>query len=179
MKKKITLNELKSLIKNIINEEYLLLENNNRYILLNIDTDGFSEDFEEYNIDEDEAADSALEIAKNGGINILRDKRLSGILVDTQLSKVIGGIWISDSSDKFSFDIAIDNPYQNMGLSDILITSAIEEYKLQKDMYDDMGEDFEMEVDVINPKLVQILKNKYGFHVIGELSQNRVLMSLD
>lgn len=179
MKKKITLNELKSLVKKIINEEYLLLENNNRYVLLPIHEDGFSEDFEEYNIDEDEAIDRVLEIAKNGGVNILRDKNLFEILIDSKLNKVIGGIWVSNGNDTFSFDIAIDGSYQNMGLSDILIKSVIEEYKYQKDMYDDMGEDFKMEVEVINPKLVQILKNKYGFHVVGELSHNHVLMSLD
>jgi len=41
------------------------------------------------------------------------------------------------------------------------------------------NEYFKMEVDVINPKLAQILKNKYGFYVVSELSQNRVLMSVD
>ena len=158
-------------------EQQILNENNDRYILLPYDE--YNEDFEEYGIDEYAAADRALEIAKDGGVNILSDKRLSGILLDTKLSKVIGAIWISDSSDKFSFDIAIDGPYQNMSLSDILIKDAISEYQSQKDVYDDMGEDFKMEVDVINPKLAQILKNKYGFYVVDKLSQNRVLMSVD
>jgi len=161
-----------------LNEQQILNENNNKYILLPYD-DEYNEDFEEYGIDEYDAAGRALEIAKNGGVTILRDKRLSGILLDTKLSKVIGAIWVSDSSDKFSFDIAIDSSYQNMGLSDILIKDAISEYNSQKDAYDGMDEDFKMEVDVINPKLAQILKNKYGFYVVSELSQNRVLMSVD
>lgn len=160
-------------IREYLNEQ----QNNSRYILLPYDE--YNEDFEEYGIDEYDAADRALEIAKNGGVTILRDKRLSGILIDTKLPRVIGAIWVSDSSDKFSFDIAIDSSYQNMGLSDILIKDAISEYQTQKHMYDDMGEDFKMEVDVINPKLAQILKNKYGFYVVGELSQSRVLMSMD
>lgn len=163
--------------KQFLNEQQILKENNSRYILLSYDE--YNEDFEEYGIDEYDAADRALEIAKDGGVTILRDKRLSGILIDTKLPRVIGAIWVSDSSDKFSFDIAIDSSYQNMGLSDLLIKDAISEYKTQKDMYDDRGEDFKMEVDVINPKLAQILKNKYGFYVVGELSQNRVLMSVD
>jgi ribosomal protein S18 acetylase RimI-like enzyme len=164
-------------LRKSLNEQQILNENNDRYILLPYD-DEYNEDFEEYGIDEYDAADSALEIAKNGGVTILRDKRLSGILLDTKLSKVIGAIWVSNSSDKFSFDIAIDSSYQNMGLSDILIKAAINEYHMQKDIYDDMGEDFKMEVDVINPKLAKILKNKYGFYVVGELSQNRVLMTV-
>jgi ribosomal protein S18 acetylase RimI-like enzyme len=168
---------IKTSIRKYLNEQKML--NDNSYILLSYNEDFDNEDFDEYGIDEYEASDRVLEIAKNGGVTILRDKNLSGILIDNKIKRVIGGIWISDSSDKFSFDIAIDNSYQNMGLSEILIKSAIEEYRIQKDMYDDMGEDFKMEVDVINPKLAQILKNKYGFYVVGELSQNRVLMSVN
>ena len=168
---------IETTIKEYVNKQHLLNENNNRYVLLPYDE--YNEDFEEYDIDEYEAADRALEIAKNGGVTILSDKRLSGILIDSKLSKVIGAIWVSDGNDKFSFDIAIDSSYQNMGLSHILIKDAINEYQFQKDMYDDMGEDFKMEVDVINPKLAQTLKNKYGFYVVGELSQDRVLMSID
>ena len=169
---------IKTTIREYLNQQQILKENNGRYILLPY-ADEYNEDFEEYGIDEYDAADRALEIAKKGGVTILRDKRLSGILLDTKLSKVIGAIWVSDSGDKFSFDIAIDSSYQNMGLSDILIKNAISEYKSQKDAYDDTDEDFKMEVDVINPKLAQILKNKYGFYVVSELSRNRVLMSVD
>lgn len=167
--------DLIRLIENTVKD--VLKENKNRYILLPYDE--YNEDFEEYGIDEYEAADKALEIAKDGGVTILRDKRLSGILVDIKIKRIIGAIWVSDNNEKFSFDIVIDSSYQNMGLSNILIRSAIDEYKSQKEIYDDMGEDFKMEVDVINPKLAQILKNKYGFYVVGELSQNRVLMSID
>lgn len=171
---------IKTYLRKYLNENLILKENsgNDRYVLLPY-SDDYNEDFEEYGIDEYEAADRVLEIAKNGGVNILRDKRLSGILLDKKLSKVIGAIWVSDDNEKFSFDIAIDSSYQNMGLSNILIEEAITEYKIQKEMYDDMGKDFKMEVDVINPKLAQILKNKYGFYVAGELSQDRVLMTLD
>jgi ribosomal protein S18 acetylase RimI-like enzyme len=169
--------QLREYISKII-QECLNEDLNDRYILLQY-SDGYNEDFDENGIDEYEAADMAERIAKNGGVTILRDKDLSGVLVDSKIPKVIGGIWVSNSSDKFSFDIAIDSSYQNMGLSDILIKAAIGEYNAQKEMYDEVGEDFKMEVDVINPKLAQILKSKYGFHVVGEISQNRVLMSID
>jgi GNAT superfamily N-acetyltransferase len=158
-------------------EQQLLKENSNRYILLPYDE--YNDDFDQYGIDMYEAEDEALKVAKNGSVTILRDKTLSAILIDSKISKVIGGLWISNEPEKFSFDIAIDSSYQNMGLSKHLINAAIQEYRTQKDMYDDMGEDFKMEVDVINPKLAQILKNKYGFHVTGHLSQNRVLMGLN
>lgn len=39
-------------------------------------------------------------------------------------------------------------------------------------------EEFKVEVDVINPRLAKILQNKYGFYVVGQLSQDRVLMSV-
>jgi len=145
-----------------------------RYILLPYSDD--NEHFEEYGIDEYEAYEQAHEVAKNGGVTILRDKRLSEILIDTVDSKVIGAIWVSDDSDKFSFDIAIDSGYQNMGLSSKLIKSAISEYEMQKEAY---GDDFKMEVDVINPKLAQILQSKYGFHKVADLGPTRVLMSTD
>jgi ribosomal protein S18 acetylase RimI-like enzyme len=158
----------------------IILENlkNDRYILLPFGEYN-DEDFEQYDIDMYVAGDLAMDIAKSGGVNILRDKRLSSILLDVKIPRVIGGVWVSDDSNKFSFDIAIDSSYQNMGLSHLLVKDAISEYKIQKDIYDDMGEDFGMEVDVINPKLAKILKDKYGFRVVGELSQNRVLMSMD
>lgn len=161
-------------------KEYLNESVNNsisdRYILLYYDE--YGEEFEEYDIDMYESADQAEEVAKNGGVTILSDKRLVGILFDIKLPRVIGGLWVSDDRHRFSFDIAIDSSYQNMGLSKILIEGALGEYEMQKDVYDEIGNDFQMEVDVINPKLAKILKSKYGFHVIGELSQNRVLMSL-
>ena len=163
--------QMKDFIKILLREQL-----NQRYKLLHYDE--YNDEFEDYGIDEYDAADEALKIAKNGGVNILSDKRLSGILIDTELPKVIGAIWVSDDSESFSFDIAIDSSYQNMGLSDILIKEAISEYKSQKDMYDDMEQDFKMEVDVINPKLAQILKNKYGFHVVAQLSPDRVLMTI-
>ena len=168
---------MKTTLREYLNEQQKLKKNNNRYILLY--NDEYNDEFEEYDIDQFEASDEALKIAKNEGLNILRDKNLSSILIDSKFKKVIGGIWISDNSNKFSFDIAIDSSYQKKGLSDILIKNAIKEYRMQKYMYDDMGKDFKMEVDVINPKLAQILKNKYGFYIIKSLPQNRVLMSVD
>lgn len=164
---------IESTLKDFLKEEEL-----NRFILLAYN-DEYNDDLEEYGIDKYEAADEVYNIAKNGGVNILRDKNLSGVLIDTLNSKVIGGVWVSDDNEVFSFDIAIDKPYQNMGLSHMLIKDVIGEYEFQKSIHDEIGNDFRMEVDVINPKLAQILKNKYNFKVVKNIDNNRVLMSRD
>jgi ribosomal protein S18 acetylase RimI-like enzyme len=149
--------------------------NGDRYVLNHYDDDA---DYEEFGIENYEAANEAEEIAKDGGVTILRGQELTSILFDTDTARVIGGLWISHDNDKFSFDIALDSSYQNMGLSSKLIDAALQEYNIQKDMHDEVGDDFKMEVDVINPRLAKILQSKYGFNVVGELSQDRVLMSI-
>jgi len=159
--------QIREIIKESIEESF------DRYALVPYYDDV---DLEEYGIDEYEAYDRAHDIAKFGGVTILRGQELSALLVDSKSSKVIGGLWVSNDRDKFSFDIAIDSSYQNMGLSSKLIEAAISEYEQQKEIY---GDDFKMEVDVINPKLAKILQNKYGFYVVADIDQNRVLMSID
>jgi len=131
-------------------------------------------DLSDYDIDENEAYDKVHQIAKDGGVRILNDKDLNGILIDTNNNIVIGGLWVSSNPETFSFDIAIDSGYHNMGLSNQLIKAAIDVFKEQKDAYDDL----KMEVSVINPKLASILANKYGFHKIPDMGQNEVLMGL-
>lgn len=150
-----------------------------RYILLSYNEDGDNEEYEDYNIDEYKAVDEVYKIAKNSDIRILSNKKLTGILVDIETFEVIGGIWISDCDGEFSFDIVIINSHQNMGLSHILIKSAINEYEILKEIYDEIGKEFKMNVDVINPKLATILKDKYKFYVVKKIAENRVLMSKD
>jgi len=162
---------LRKYIRGVLRESF----SDERYRLLAY-SDDYNEDFEEYDLDEYEVYERAHEIAKNGGVTILRDKHLISVLVDLEEKKVIGALWVSQDHDKFSFDIALDSGYQNMGLSSNLIKAAISEYEMQKEMY---GDDLKMEVDVINPKLAQILQSKYGFHKVGDLGPNRVLMSLN
>ena len=160
---------MKHLIKKLLREGLL----NEKYELVAYHDDV---DLSEFDIDEYEAADEAEKIAKDGGVTILRDKELNGLLIDTNNNKVIGAIWVTNDNETFSFDIAIDSGYQNMGLSHELIQAAIDEFNFRKDMY---GDEFKMEVDVINPKLAKILANKYGFYKVADISQDRILMSLD
>lgn len=166
-------NFIRLTVREFLNEQKLLKENETRYKLIPYSEEGI-EDIDIY-----DAENEASKIAKNGGINILSDKSLSGILIDSDLIKVIGGVWVSNDDDTFSFDIAIDKEYQNKGLSKILIEYAISEYEDQKSIYDEMGTDLKMEVDVINPKLAKILQIHYKFKIINKLPGNRVIMTRD
>jgi ribosomal protein S18 acetylase RimI-like enzyme len=171
---------LKEAKENVIyisyNDEYGFdYQESNEFDDENEDYDDYDE--QESSIDEYQAADDALKIAKETGVNILRDKNIKGILYDTNEKIVVGALWTSDDSDTFSFDIAITPSYQNQGLSSELIRNAIDEYNNQKSMYDEMGEPFGMEVDVINPKLVEILKKKYGFKTIKNVNDTRALIT--
>jgi GNAT superfamily N-acetyltransferase/DNA-directed RNA polymerase subunit RPC12/RpoP len=143
------------------------------------DDDYYDYDEQESSIDQYQAVDDALKIAKETGVNILKDKNIKGILYDTNEKIVVGALWTSDDSDAFSFDIAITPSYQNQGLSSELISNAIEEYDIQKSAYDDMGKPFPMEVDVINPKLAQILTKHYGFKTLKKIDDTRVLMTIN
>jgi len=163
----------------LILEEYNNVINNN-YIFIDYDPEGYNEDFEdEYGIDEYEAADIAEKIAKNGGINILSDKELRGLLIDKNNNQIIGGLWINNDMNDFSFDIAIKKEYQNKGLSKILIDNALEYYKMYNEMYSEVNHgDLPMRVDVVNPKLVNILQQKYNFKIIDKYPPNHIIMSI-
>jgi len=155
----------------------LLKSPNGRYIILPYNEDDMVDydEYEKYNIEPDEMYSDAIAIVRKVGVNILRGKTLSGILFDTQTLTAIGGVWVETDGDVFSFDIAIDTPYQGKGLSDMLIQSAISDYEYMRDANDDLR----MELDVINPKMARILKSKYGFYVTDTISGDRVIMNRD
>ena len=155
--------------------ETKIKENLDRFPLIWYDAEGDNEELNDLDIDPYEAADIAEMIARNGGVTILSDKDLKGILIDSKNSRIIGAVWTSNTyQDEFSFDIAIDSGYQGMGLATKLINFALSEYEEMKDVH---GDDYAIEVDVINPKLAEILSKKYGFHIVSHIDQNRVIMS--
>lgn len=174
-------------------EEYEEEGYGDRYGLLGY-TEG-DDYFSEVGLDEYEAYDDAHKIAKDNGINILRDMELSQILIDYNESedkhvrtppKVIGGLWVSQNSSYFSFDIVIDKHYHNKGLFEMLIDVAIDEYEFNKELIldlkhqdDDDDIDFHMEVDILTPELAKILINKYNFKVVEKIGSNRFLMTID
>ena len=140
-------------------------------------SDDYNEDLEDRGIDEYEAADEALRIAKEGGINILSDKHLVGLLIDN--TTICGALWVSNNSNEFSFDIAIDRRYQGRQLSYILIDAALEEYAMQNEIYSDMynGSNLPLNIDVVNPILARTLINKYKFHIKDKVGPNRVILT--
>lgn len=54
------------------------------------------------------------------------------------------------------------------------LDKLMSEYEFQEEMHDDL----KIEIDVINPKLAQILKTKYGFKVLQKIGPDRVIMGL-
>ena len=148
-------------------------ESLNRFITVKYDNE-YNEELEELEIDEYEAADQAEEIARKEGVRILRNKELNDLLIDVAKKEIIGASWISIDDNIFSFDIAIDSLYQGKGLATQLLDKLMSEYEFQEEMHDDL----KIELDVINPKLAQILKTKYGFKVLQKIGPDRVIMGL-
>lgn len=137
-----------------------------------------NEELEELGIDVCDLSNDVAVIARDGGVNILSDKNLVGVL-STDTYEPVGGLWISNHPDSFSFDIAIDKNHQRNGYSHTLINAALEEYKIQNEYYHDMnGTSLPMAIDVINPSLAQSLIKHYNFQVDRRVGPDRVIMSL-
>jgi ribosomal protein S18 acetylase RimI-like enzyme len=120
---------------------------------------------EPYDIDYDPwiAADQADAIASKSGIRISSDKELSSIALADD--NVVGAIWTSLSNDEppvFDFDVAVDPEFRGtsrIGLR--LIDTAIEDLRANQSDFPDTY----ARVWVINPKLVRVLENRYGFEI--------------
>ena len=134
-----------------------------------------NEELDEQGIDICELSTEVDEIAKSGGINLLSNKSLVGMLTLDDYTPV-GGLWVSNATDSFSFDIAIDRDYQGRHLSTHLINAALDEYNMQDEMY--QGDNhLPMDVDVINPSLAQNLIKNYNFQIDRRIGPDRVIMS--
>ena len=160
-----------------MNLKEFILENllDGEYVVVGFSSEEMED--EEYGISQYEAYEQAENIADMGGLNILGRMELSYVTISTEeIPKVVAALWISEGGDNFSFDLAVHPKYQNKGLSNKLIKMAISEYKYQKEAY---GDDFKMEVDVVNPKLADILRTKYDFKIINNLGNGRVIMAMD
>jgi len=168
-----------NLIK-LIKEEYnnLIKEQESNYQYFSIDLDFGNEELEDLGLDDIELSNQAYNIAKSSNIYILSDKDLKGIILDLNSNEVSGALWIGNNSNEFSFDIAVDPKHRNKRLSYILIDEALSEYDIMNDQYIDYTnkKKLPMNIDVVNPLLANILKNKYGFKVFKRISNDRVLM---
>ena len=80
----------------------------------------------------------------------------------------------------YSFDVAVLEKYrgrENVGIK--LIDSSIESYENEKYDYQEMGYSTQMELQVINPKLVKFLENRRDFKVHAIIGDGSALMVRD
>lgn len=118
-------------------------------------------------------ADEADQIARESNIRISRDKELTFIALDGDTA--VGAIWSSllmDDDDDwlvennnyaiFNFDVAVKPSNRGGQIGLRLIDAAIEEYR---DISSSLDQDVIIKVWVVNPKLVRVLENKYGFEI--------------
>lgn len=158
-------------IFDIIQEE--LMDIKYKYIPIDFE---FDEELDEMGLDIYDLSDQAENIAKDSNINILRNKELVGIILDLNTNTVAGALWTNTDNDEFSFDIVVNNRYRNKRLSYTLIDKALEEYDYKNDMYMDYkNTKLPMNVEVVNPLLVNILKNKYNFKIINKINNTTIM----
>lgn len=103
--------------------------------------------------------DDAYKMAKKYDIGVLSDKEIYTVAIAN--NEVVGALWTSWLSGEFSCDIVVREDYQRRGIGRRLTDIAIQTYNEDKEAY---GEDAIMRIDVINPKMEQLLLSK-GFKV--------------
>lgn len=110
------------------------------------------------------AADQADQVAQMSGIRISRNKELSWIAVNND-DNVVGAVWSSlddnEGEKVFDFDVAVDPKWRSGRIGLRLIEKAIEDLR----EYQEIFQGTYARVWVVNPKLVRVLENKYGFDV--------------
>jgi len=125
---------------------------------------------------EDEDSDNILaqadEITKKSGLHIYSTKDLSDVAYNPEIKEVMGVLYITNMADVFSFDVIVKDEYKRKGIGRKLVDIALDHYKSQKEAY---GDDFEMEVEVVNPHMEMLLKH-LGFKVTHKLQHGTVLM---
>lgn len=113
------------------------------------------------------AADQADKIADVSNIRISRNKQLSWIAVNED-DDVVGAVWSSiTQSDEvhdtmvFDFDVAVDPKWRSGRIGLQLIERAIEDLRTHQSEFPDTY----ARVWVVNPRLVRVLENRYGFEI--------------
>jgi len=105
--------------------------------------------------------DAAYEIANKAGIRILRDKELTAIAIEDD--QPVGALFTGHTGGVYSFDVAVLPEYQGRGIGKALTDEGIQHYR---DSFDEES-GVVMEIDAVNPKMVEILK-KRGFEPAEE-----------
>ncbi len=121
-------------------------------------------------------SNQAYDIAEESAIGILSNKELLLVAVDNSYY-VHGAVWyaIYDDADYsvFDFDVAV-RPTSRSGMIGMrLIDAAISEYEELRHAYDNLI----IKTLVVNPKLIRVLKRKYGFEILSREHGNSAYMT--
>ena len=119
----------------------------------------------------DPGAEEALfKIAKDRDIGITRDREANTV-VRNEKGEVIGGTFVSNDGDNYTFDVVVGEADSGTGVGSKLLDDVIEmPYELR-----DANPDATMRVDVVNSKMKEMLERR-GFEVKEEISEGRWLM---
>ena len=109
------------------------------------------------------AADQADLTATKSGIRIDSTKELTYIATNER-DDVVGALWSCLSNDnppQFDFDVAVDPDWRSGRLGLQLIDTAIEDLRGHQGEFPGTY----AQIWVVNPKLVRVLENRYGFEI--------------
>ena len=114
---------------------------------------------------------AANKIAKDSGINILRDMELSGVARDKN-GKVVGGVWTAwnNADETFSIDVAVAKGSRREGVGGKLLDDALYQFEFDSDAFE-------------NPRIVldavtkegQALAESRGFTVTKDVQGHTIL----
>ena len=114
-----------------------------------------------------EFSQGLAELEKESGINILRDKDINSVVIDTD-GKTKAALYTSFLNNEFGFDVVVAKDSQGKGIGSHLIDRAISDVKQLVD------EGFDFKIDVVNPMLVDPLKRR-GFEVTEEVGGHTLM----
>ena len=119
----------------------------------------------DYDVDE-----ALRKIAKERDLGITGDREANSV-VRNEDGEVIGGTFVSNDGDNYTFDVVVSEAADGTGVGSKLLDDVIEmPYELR-----DMNPDATMQVDVVSPKMKEMLERR-GFEVKEEIGKDRWLM---
>ena len=135
----------------------------------------------EYETDPYDLADQAESVFQESGIRPDSSKELSHLAIeDGQVIGAVSSGWSNEQGYEeeyvhvFSFDISVKPEFRGKGLVGIkLIQEAIDHYESEKEIY---GVKTMMRLWVVNPRLIPILENRYGFDIESSYSNGSAHM---
>jgi len=123
----------------------------------------------EYNDDMEDIIDiydGINTVERSSSINILRDKEPNAVYIKDDM--IVGVLWDSFDSEKYSFDVIVLPEYQRSGIAKKLIDTAMSNYS----MFEDSGAIIEL--DVVNPQLAKYLKS-IGFETVENIQGHEIM----